>query len=77
MGEFSRSPLFVPSSLILRESAHERGEVGLMVFSIKPSHVPSPERNFHRKVKEATKTVSLESNAFDNLLVTGVWLIFL
>jgi hypothetical protein len=54
MEEFDRSRLFMSSPLILRESTHKRGKVGFMVFAIKPSHVPSPEREFHRKIKEST-----------------------
>jgi hypothetical protein len=49
------------SPLILRESTHKRGKVGFIVFAIKPSHVPSPEREFHRKIKEATYRAGLES----------------
>jgi hypothetical protein len=32
------------SPLILRESTHERGKVGFMVFVIKPSHAIPGER---------------------------------
>jgi hypothetical protein len=60
MGEFSSSRLFMPGPLKLRESAHERGEARFMVFAIKQSLVPSPERRFHRKVEEATKRMSLD-----------------
>jgi hypothetical protein len=76
MGEFSRSRLFIPSPLILRESFHKRGEVGFMVFTIKPCLVPSPERRFHGEVKEATKRASMECNALDNLSVISTWLVF-
>jgi hypothetical protein len=76
MGVFSSSWLFMLGPLKLRESAHERAEARFMVFAIKQSLVPSPERRFHRKVEEATKRMSLESNAFDNILVIGAWLVF-
>jgi hypothetical protein len=35
----------------------------------------SPERGLHWKVKEATMTMCLESNAFDNGSVTSAWLV--
>jgi hypothetical protein len=66
----------MPSPLILRESAHKRREVGFMVFTIKLSHVSSHERRFHQKVEEATQRASLESNASNNLMVSGTWLVF-
>jgi hypothetical protein len=59
--EFNRSWLFKPSPLIFRESAHERREAWFMVLVVKPSLVPSRERNLHRKVKEATHRTSLET----------------
>jgi hypothetical protein len=45
-------------------------------FHNKPSLVPSPERSFHGEVKEANARASLETNAPDDLLVTGAWLVF-
>jgi hypothetical protein len=66
----------MPSPLAFEESVHERRKVRFMVFAIKPSHVPSPERNLHRKVKETTQRVSLETNTSNNFLVRCAWLIF-
>jgi hypothetical protein len=66
----------MPSPLILEESAYERGEAGFMVSVVKPGHVPSPERRFHRKIKEVAKGSCLESNTPDNLSVVSAWLIF-
>jgi hypothetical protein len=61
---------------ILREPAHKGREFGFMVFTVKPGHVPSPERRFHGEVKKAAAGASLESNDPDNLLVVSAWLIF-
>jgi hypothetical protein len=47
-----------------------------MVFVVKPSLVPSPERRLHWKIKEATQRVSLETNASNNLSVSSTWLVF-
>jgi hypothetical protein len=76
MGEFSRSWPFMPSPLILGKLANKRVEAGFMVFAIKPSHVPSLDRQFHWKLEEATKRASLESNAPNNYLVSTAWLVF-
>jgi hypothetical protein len=46
-----------------------------MVFVVKQSHVPSPERRLHRKVEKATIWMSLKTNVVDNLLVGGTGLV--
>jgi hypothetical protein len=66
----------MPGPLILRESAHKGRKAKLMIFTIKLRFVPSPERRFHGKVEEATARAILESNAPDNHLVIGTWLVF-
>jgi hypothetical protein len=47
-----------------------------MVFTIKPCLVSSLQRSFHGEVKEAVATVSFETDAPDNLLIIGTWLVF-
>jgi hypothetical protein len=64
------------SPLIFRESTHKRKKVGLVIFIIEPSFLPSPERGFHGEVKEAAARASLESNTPNNLLVIGALLVF-
>jgi hypothetical protein len=66
----------MPGPLELEELANKRREVRFVVFTIKPSLVPSSKRSFHGEVKEATARASLKTNTPDNLSVTGVWLIF-
>jgi hypothetical protein len=76
VGEFESSQLFVPSLLIFRESAYERKEAWFMVFIVESYLVPSPKRSLHRKIKEVTQRVSLETHASDNLSVCGARLVF-
>jgi hypothetical protein len=66
----------MPGPLELEELANKRREVRFVVFTIKPSLVPSSERSFHGEVKEAIARASLKTNTPDNLSVTNVWLIF-
>jgi hypothetical protein len=47
-----------------------------MIFTIKPSLVSSPERSFHREVKEPAIRVSLDTHAPDDLSVIGASLVF-
>jgi hypothetical protein len=48
-----------------------------MVLTIEPGFVPSFERNFHQKVKEATMMVSLKSYTVDDLSVISNRLVLL
>jgi hypothetical protein len=66
----------MPGPLILRESTHKGRKAGLMIFTVKPRFVSSPERRFHGVVEEAAARVSLESNTPDNLSIIGAWLVF-
>jgi hypothetical protein len=66
----------MPGSLKFRESTYEGRETGFTIFTMILDFVPSPERSFHGAVEEAATWVSLESNASDDLTVTGAWLIF-
>jgi hypothetical protein len=47
-----------------------------MIFIIKPGLVSSPERSFHREVKEPAMRVSLETHAPDDLSVISASLVF-
>jgi hypothetical protein len=66
----------MPGPLELGESTNKRREAGFMVFTIKPCLVSSLQRSFHGEVKEAVATVSFETDAPDNLLIIGTWLVF-
>jgi hypothetical protein len=59
--EFKWGGLLTPSSLELRESAYKGREARLVVLTIKPSPMPSPERSLQRKVKEANTRVGLKT----------------
>jgi hypothetical protein len=62
--------------LKFRESAYERREAGFMVLAVEPCHVPSLKGSFHRKVKEASVRVGLETHSSDNLAVSDAQLVF-
>jgi hypothetical protein len=47
-----------------------------MVLTIKPDHMPSPERGLHRKVEESSMRVGLKTYAPNNLSVSDTRLIF-
>jgi hypothetical protein len=47
-----------------------------MVFTIKPSLMPSPKRIFHWEVKETAVRVNLKTHAPDNLSVVSTGLVF-
>jgi hypothetical protein len=47
-----------------------------MVLTVKPSPVPSPMGGLHRKVKEASARVSLETHTPNNLAASGARLVF-
>jgi hypothetical protein len=51
MREFEWGGVFTPCSLELKESAYKGREARLMVLTIKPCPMPSPNRSLHRKVK--------------------------
>jgi hypothetical protein len=61
--------------LVFRESANERREARLMVFIVKPSLMPSPERRFHWEFKEVAARASLETYTTDDLSVVCAWLV--
>jgi hypothetical protein len=73
--DFKWSRLFTPCSLELGESANKGREAGLMVFTIKSCPIPSPQRYFHRKIKEASTRAGLKTYAPNNLSVSGTRLI--
>jgi hypothetical protein len=54
MGVLEWSWLFAPSSLEHEELAYKWREVGFVVLAIEPCSVPSSERSFQQKVKEAS-----------------------
>jgi hypothetical protein len=74
--EFKRSRLCDPTPLVFRESAYKGRQVGFMVLTIEPGHVPSLKRSHHREFKKATSRVSLETHTLNNLSVSGTRLIF-
>jgi hypothetical protein len=74
--ELEWSWLFTPSSLELMEPAYKWKEAGFMVLTIEPCSVPSLERSFQRKVKEANAWAGLKTYSPNNLLVTGTRLVF-
>jgi hypothetical protein len=74
--ELKWSRLFTPSPLELRDSANEGREARLMIFTIKPCPMPSPQRSFMGEVKEASAWASLKTYAPDNLTVNGTRLMF-
>jgi hypothetical protein len=74
--ELEWSQLFTPSSSELGKLANEGREARLMVFTINPCPVPSPQRSFQRKVKKSSARLSLETYASNNLSVSDTWLIF-
>jgi hypothetical protein len=76
MGEFKRGRFFTPRPLKFREPTYKRREVGFMVLTVEPCHVPSPKGSLHQKVKEASARVGLETHAPDNLTVSVTWLVF-
>jgi hypothetical protein len=76
VGEFERSELFTPNPLELREPVNKWGEVGFMVFTVEPCHVPSLKQSFHGKVKEASTKEGLKTHTSNNLSVNGTRLIF-
>jgi hypothetical protein len=60
----------------LKESAHGRGEVGLMVLTVEPRPVPSPKGGLYWEVKEVGARAGLEAHTSDNLVVSSARLIF-
>jgi hypothetical protein len=72
---FEQSRLFTPSSLELKESAYDRGEVGFLVLTVEPCSVPSPERIFQGKFKKTSTRVSLQANAEYDFSVCGARLV--
>jgi hypothetical protein len=75
MGEFKRSTFFNPRPLKFRESAYKRREAGFMVLAIEPRPMPSPKGSLHRKVKEASTRVGLETHTPNNLAVSSTLLV--
>jgi hypothetical protein len=51
------------------------GGAGFMIFTIKPTPMPSPEGSFHWEIDEATIGASLKAAA-DNFSVGGAGLVF-
>jgi hypothetical protein len=76
MGVLEWSWLFAPSSLELEELAYEWREVGFMVLAIEPCSVPSSERSFQQKVKEASARVGLKTYSPNNLPGSRTRLVF-
>jgi hypothetical protein len=76
MGEFKRSRFFTPRPLKLRESNYERREARFVVLTVEPRSMPTPKRSLHRKVKEASARVGLETHTSDNLAVSSAQLVF-
>jgi hypothetical protein len=74
--EFEWSRLFTLSPQELGKSANQRTGARVMILSIEPYTIPSPNRSFQRKVEEASVRASLKTYALDNLLVSGTQLIF-
>jgi hypothetical protein len=52
--EFEWGGLFTACSLELGESAYKGREARFMVLTIKPGHMPSPERSFRVKSRKPT-----------------------
>jgi hypothetical protein len=76
MGELKWGRFFTPQPLKFREPAYKRREVGFMILTVEPHHVPSSKKSLHQKVKEASTRASLETHTPDNLAVTGTRLVF-
>jgi hypothetical protein len=70
------SRLLIPGSLVLRGLANKGGEARFMIFTVKLGLVSSPERSFHREVKETAARASLKTYTLDDLSVIGAWLVF-
>jgi hypothetical protein len=75
-GELGIGRFFKPSSVVLAESTNKGWEARFIVLAVAPKFMPSLERSFHQKIKEAATRVSLKAYAIDNLSVIGVGLIF-
>jgi hypothetical protein len=75
LGEFEWSWLLTPCSLELEEMGNTRREARFMVLTVEPSHMPSPQRSFQRKVKKASVRVGLKTHALDDFPVCGARLI--
>jgi hypothetical protein len=76
MREFKRGRFFTPRPQKFRESSYKRREDGFMVLIVEPCPVPSPKGSLHRKVKEASTWLGLETHDPDNLVVSGTRLVF-
>jgi hypothetical protein len=73
---FEWGRLFTLSPLKLRESANKRREARFMVLTVEPCPVPSQERSFHGKVKEASVRVGFKTCASNSLFIGSARLIF-
>jgi hypothetical protein len=65
----------MPGTLELGKATNEWGEAGFMIFTIKPTPMPSQERSFQWEIDEATVGASLKAVA-DNFSVGGAGLVF-
>jgi hypothetical protein len=71
-----KSTFFNPSHVILRKTPDEGGKAWLMIFTVKPLHMPTLERRFQRKVEEIAVWTSLDTNAANHLPSSSAGLVF-